>query len=223
MDEPARLLVRGDQVDKHGKPSDGVDRRSALLRQVSRELRAGREHARRTSVQDSRDYGMPAGAEGPRNFLCVIPISVVDEGRLLRCEGKPLRQISGTGFRRRGVRHGDTIYVAAYPDETGLLLLGKGCVSEYLGAENVGVWPAGRGRAAREHIDCSGGTKIRLSRVVPETIAGQLLVVDLDGRRVLLTAVTKAGRDGLDGVLELSPDSALELDAVLRKGGLKRR
>jgi len=210
-------------VDKHGKPSDGVDRRSALLRQVSRELRAGREHARRTNAQDSRDTGVPAGA--PRNFLCVIPTSVVDEGRLLRCEGKPLRQISGTGFRRRGVRHGDTIYVAAYPDETRLLLLAKGCVSEYLGAAGVGIWPAGRGRAAREHIDCSGGTRIRLSRVVPETLAGQLLVVDPNGRRVLLSTLAKSGRNGLDEVLELSSESALELDAVLRreKRRLKRR
>jgi hypothetical protein len=210
-------------VDKHDRPSDGVDRRSALLRQVSRELRAGREHARRTNVQDSRNSGVPAGAGGPRNFLCVIPTSVVDEGRLLGREGKPLRQISGSGFRRRGVRHGDTIYVAAYPNETRLLLLGKACVHEYLGAEDVGIWPGGRGRAAREHIDCSGGTRIRLSRVIPETLAGQLLVVDLDGRRVLLSAVAKAGRDGLDGVLELSPESALELDAVLRRGRLKRR
>ena len=115
------------------------------------------------------------------------------------------------------------MYVAAYADETRLLLLGKACVHEYLGAEDVGIWPGGRGRAAREHIDCSGGTRIRLSRVIPETLASQLLVVDLDGRRVLLSAVAKAGRDGLDGVLELSPESALELDAVLRKGGLKRR
>jgi len=212
-------------VDKRGKPSDGVDRRSALLRQVSRELRAGREHARRTNTQDSRDSGMPAGAEGPRNFLCVIPDSVVDEGRLLRCEGKPLRQISGTGFRRRGVRHGDTIYVAAYPDEIGLLLLARGCVSEYVGAEGVGIWPAGRGRAAREHIDCSGGTRIRLSRVVPEALAGRLLIVDPNGRRVLLSVIAKAGRNGLDEVLELSSESALELDAVLRreKRRLKRR
>jgi len=209
-------------VDKHGKRPDGVDRRSALLRQVSRELRAGREQARRTIVPDSRDSGTPAGAEGPRNFLCVIPDSVVDEGRRLRCEGKPLRQISGTGFRRRGVRHGDTIYVAAYPDETGLLLLAKGCVSEYLGAENAGVWPAGRGRAAREHIDCSGGTPIRFKRVVPETVAGQLLVVDQGGRTVLLSTLAQSGRGALDDVLELSPESALELDAVLRKEKPKR-
>lgn len=204
-------------MDKHGRPSDGVDRRSALLRQVSRELKAGREHARRTNVQDSRDSGVPAGAEGPRNFLCVIPASVVDEGRLLRCEGKPLRQISGSGFRRRGVRHGDTIYVAAYADETTLLLLGKGRVHEYLDTENVGIWPGGRGRAAREHIDCSDGSRIGLNRVVPETPAAQLLVVNQDGRSVLLSAVAKAGRDRLDDVLELSPDSALELDAVLRR------
>jgi hypothetical protein len=210
-------------VDKPGRPSDGSDRRSALLRQVSRELKAGREHARRTIVRDSLDYSIPADAGAPRNFLCVIPTTVVDEGRRLGREGKPLRQISGTGFRRRGVRHGDTIYVAAYPDETGLLLLAKGCVSEYIGAEGVGIWPAGRGRAAREHVDCSGGSRIRFSRVVPEALAGQLLVVDLDGRRVLLSAVAKAGRNGLDDVLELSPESALELDAVLRKSRLKRR
>jgi len=108
------------------------------------------------------------------------------------------------------------------PNETGLLLLGKGCVREYLGAENVGIWPGGRGRAAREHIVCSGGTRLRLSRVIPETLARRLLVIDLDGRRVLLSAVAEPGRDGLDGVLELSPDSALELDAVLRRR-LKRR
>ena len=84
--------------------------------------------------------------------------------------------------------------------------------------------PGGRRPDGREHIQFSEGTRISLHRVIPEDLAGRLLVVDPDGQRTSLSAFAASNRGELTGVLELDPDSAPELDALLtRRRPLKRK
>jgi len=204
-----------------GKLSQPGDPKARLLQEQSRELRAAKELARRPFVQEYLDFGMLVDDETPRSFLCLLPRAVFGEGRLRGREGRRIRQLSASGLRRRGVREGDRIYVAAYVKGQ-LFLVGESRVRAYVGSGTTSEWPGGRRRGARDHVACSGGTQVRLSRRTPEKTVRQLEILELDGRRNLLVVLSEVDAKR-GGVFELHPVSARRLDALVRKAPRRNR